>query len=164
MSRSLEPGRLTRAAIHSEAGEVEVRLSAAGNWQLAVRAAGEREWRLACSGDLGTGAWFPATEREPQKTRYGKLVIDLEQRQAFVGETQLKLAVLQFDLLAKLASAPSHVFTKQELMKAVWGYEDLPLTRTLDTHASRVRVAIRKAGAVGYVVNLHGRGYKLWSR
>lgn len=64
MSRTLEPGRLTRAAIHCEAGEVEVRLSAAGNWQLAVRGTGEREWRLACSGDLAAGSTLPVPEPE----------------------------------------------------------------------------------------------------
>ena len=163
MSRKLEPGRLTRAAIHCDAGEVEVRLSAAGNWQLVLREAGDREWRLACSGDLAAGTVFPSPDPEDERSRYGKLSIDVENRRAFVGATKLKLSRIEFDLLATLASAPSRVFTKEELMKTVWGY-DLPSTRTLDSHASRVRVALRRAGAVGYVVNRHGRGYKLWSR
>lgn len=50
--RRLDPGRLTRAAIHCDADEVELRLSAAGNWQLTIRRDEDREWQLACSGDL----------------------------------------------------------------------------------------------------------------
>lgn len=49
-------------------------------------------------------------------------------------------------------------------MQSVWGCDYLPSTRTVDTHASRVRVYLRKAGAVGYIVNFPNRGYKLWSR
>jgi DNA-binding response OmpR family regulator len=135
---ALEPGRLTRAAIHSEAGEAELRMSAAGNWQLAVRPAGASEWRLACSGDLRAGA-----------------------RRAFIGEAPLRLSVKEFALLAVLATDPTRVFTKQELLKSVWGYQPGDPTRTLDSHASRLRVMLRRAGAAGLVVNRRSVGYQL---
>ena len=73
---ALEPGRLTRAAIHTEAGEAELRMSAAGNWQLAIRASEEREWRLACSGDLQAGASSLVAPSEHKRYRFGKLLVD----------------------------------------------------------------------------------------
>jgi DNA-binding response OmpR family regulator len=52
------------------------------------------------------------------------------------------------------------VFHKQELLKAVWGYRSPGTTRTLDSHASRLR---RKLGAAGerWVINEWGVGYRL---
>jgi DNA-binding response OmpR family regulator len=160
---SIETGRMTRAAIHSDAGEIEVRMSAAGNWQVAVRSAEQREWHLACSGDLQAGALSITPERKLRPTRFGKLLVDVESRRAFVGGEEVRLPGLEFDLLAKLASAPSRVFTKQELFKSIWGYEGLR-TRTLDSHASRVRCGLRDAGAPGFVICIRGVGYKLWSK
>jgi DNA-binding response OmpR family regulator len=161
---SIEPGRMTRAAIHCDAGDVEVRLTAAGNWQLAVRGAEEREWRMACSGDLHAGSASLGLERDNPPTRYGQLLLDTEDRRVFVAGQALQTTPLEFGLLATLASDPSRVFTKQELMQAVWGYNAMRSSRTLDTHASHVRVLLRKAGAPGFVVCVRGVGYRLWSK
>lgn len=159
----VDPGRFTRAAIHCEAGEAELRLSAAGSWQLNLRAAGEREWRLACSGGFDGAAIAPGATPHREPVRLGKLLIDTEARRAFVGEAEVGFRAREFELLAMLASEPNRVFTKQELMRRVWGCEALPSSRTLDSHASRLRVALRRAGAEGLVVNCHGVGYKLWN-
>ena len=123
-----------------------------------------REWRLACSGDLAAGAARLAPEPEPELTRLGRLILDVPGRRAFAGHTELRLATLEFDLLAMLATEPGRVFSKQELMKSVWGYERVLSTRTLDSHASRLRVRTAKGGCPGYVINLMGYGYKLWSK
>lgn len=152
------PGRLTRTTIHCEAGEAELRLSAAGNWSLMVRGEGEREWRLACSGDLVAGA--PVAAPCEERRHFGKLVVDLESRRAFAGEREVRMTRLEFGLLAALSAAPARVFSKQELLRSVWGCEGLR-TRTVESHASRVRVKLREAGASGYVVGIKGFGYKL---
>jgi DNA-binding response OmpR family regulator len=157
----LDPGRLTRAAIHSEAGDVEVRLTAAGNWQLAVRPTAEREWRLACSGDLSAGAEVPGAASDPEPLRIGPLLLDTRSRRVFVGDREVRIRALEYGLLATLASDPERVFTKQELMRGVWGYDATRSTRTLESHASRLRVLLRRAGAVGLVHCCHGVGYKL---
>jgi DNA-binding response OmpR family regulator len=159
---ALEPGRLSRAAIHCGAGEAELRMSAAGNWQLAIRAAEEREWRLACSGDLDGGAvsQFAASANEP--LRIGRLLVDPERRQVFACEREVRASRLEFDLLATLASDPTRVFSKQELMRTVWRCEAVHSCRTLDSHASRLRVKLRRAGAPGFVLNCQAMGYKLW--
>jgi DNA-binding response OmpR family regulator len=157
----LDPGRFTRATIHSEAGEAELRLSAAGNWQLHIRASEEREWRLACSGDLEAGAIAPPPPpREP--LRLGKLLLDTEARRVLIDEKEVRLAAREFELLATLASQPNRVFTKEELLRDLWDFQGVGRTRTLDSHASRLRNKLRRAGADGFVRTCHGVGYRLW--
>lgn len=159
----LDPGRFTRAAIHSEAGEVEVRLSPTGNWQLNLRAEGEQSWRMACSGDLTGGALapHPLTPDEPQ--RFGVLVIDRATRRVFVSGTEVGLTDKRYELLLALASQPDRIFTKAELMRKIWGWEMLPSSHTLECHAGRLRRQLRSAGADGFIVNRHGVGYRLWN-
>lgn len=158
--RQLDPGRLTRAAIHCDAGEVELRLSTAGNWQLAIRRSEEREWQLACSGDLDVGTFSEAARAERDPLHLGKLLIDSEARRVFVEGREVRLSNLEYRLLAMLATQPYRVFTKEELMQSVWGYDGI-VTRTLDSHASRIRVKLRRVGADGYVLNCQRIGYKL---
>jgi DNA-binding response OmpR family regulator len=156
-----DPGRLTRAAIHSQAGDVKLRLSLAGNWVLAIRREGEREWHVACSGDLSGGAAAPAASAERDALRCGVLVIDTEAHKVLVGGEEVRLSRLEYSLLATLATQPCRVFGKRELMQTVWGYDGIA-TRTLDSHASKLRVKLRRAGAVGFILNTKQVGYRLW--
>jgi DNA-binding response OmpR family regulator len=52
------------------------------------------------------------------------------------------------------------VFRKQELLNAVWGYHPTATTRTLDSHASRLRCKLRTTGE-RWIVNVWGVGYRL---
>ena len=61
----------------------------------------------------------------------------------------------------KLASEPTRVFTKDELLKDVWGYRAIGRTRTLDSHASRLRRKLAQATEMPYVINAWGVGYRL---
>ncbi len=63
----------------------------------------------------------------------------------------------EFALLLALAAEPSRVFTKEELLRDVWGFRAMGTTRTLDSHACRLR---RKLGGA-FVVNVWGVGYRL---
>jgi DNA-binding response OmpR family regulator len=74
----------------------------------------------------------------------------------------LALPAKEYELLAKLATEPSRVFTKEQLLREVWGYRAMGRTRTLDSHASRLRRKLRQAGAgPSLVVNVWGVGYRL---
>ena len=64
-------------------------------------------------------------------------------------------------LLVKLASAPDRVFTREHLLRDVWGYRNWAPTRTVESHASRVRCKLAAAGLDGWVVNVWGVGYRL---
>jgi DNA-binding response OmpR family regulator len=67
----------------------------------------------------------------------------------------------EYALLLALASQPDRVFAKPELMQAVWGYDGDDKTRTLDSHASRLRRKLGAAGAGEMVINTWGIGYRL---
>jgi hypothetical protein len=85
-------GRFTRAAIHSEAGELELRLNQRGNWQLYLRADGDRDWRLACSGDLQAGAVAPPPRPSLSRMQFDRLVVDPGGRRALIDDVPLKLS------------------------------------------------------------------------
>jgi DNA-binding response OmpR family regulator len=155
-----ETERFTRAAIHCEAGELELALTPAGNWQLKLRAGDDHDWRLACSGDLSGGRIAPPPQVQP--LRLGRLLLDRPGRRVSVDGVEVKLAIQEFDLLAALAVQPDKVFTKAELMRQIWGFEHLRTSRTLESHVSKLRKRLARAGAPGLVVNCHGVGYKLW--
>jgi DNA-binding response OmpR family regulator len=161
--KATAPGRFTRVAIQTPAGEVEARLSEKGNWELRVRRDEEASWRLACSGDLDCGMVTTQPVAEEILTR-GALTVDPESRRATVGESTVALARKEFALLLVLAVQPDRVFTKEELLATIWGHTGVARTRTLDSHASRLRRKLRKAGAEGMVVNAWGVGYRLWDR
>ena len=55
----------------------------------------------------------------------------------------------------------TRVFTKEQLLREVWGFRSLGRTRTLDSHASRLRRKLAAAGAGSVVVNVWGVGYRL---
>ena len=73
----------------------------------------------------------------------------------------MSFAAKEFELLAKLATDPTRVFTKEELLREVWGFVALGRTRTLDSHASRLRRKLALAGAEDCVLNVWGVGYRL---
>jgi DNA-binding response OmpR family regulator len=91
----------------------------------------------------------------------GELAIDRSTRCVTVGGQILTLSAKQFDLLVKLASEPTRVFSKDELLKDVWGYRSIGRTRTLDSHASRLRRKLADASGTPYVLNAWGVGYRL---
>jgi DNA-binding response OmpR family regulator len=91
----------------------------------------------------------------------GALAIDRATRRVTVHGLAVALAAKEYELLVKLASQPTRVFTKDELLREVWGFRSLGLTRTLDSHASRLRRKLALAGAEECVLNVWGVGYRL---
>jgi DNA-binding response OmpR family regulator len=92
--------------------------------------------------------------------RVGDLVIDPATRSVRVGGRPVELANKEFALLRALASDPTRVFTKEELLRDVWDFRSLGRTRTLDSHASRLRRKLDPEHA-RFVVNCWGVGYRL---
>jgi DNA-binding response OmpR family regulator len=90
----------------------------------------------------------------------GELVIDTTTRGVFVRGQLAHLASKEYELLLKLASDPKRVFSKDELLRDVWGFKSRGRTRTLDSHASRLRRKLA-GGTRAYVVNTWGVGYSL---
>jgi DNA-binding response OmpR family regulator len=99
-------------------------------------------------------------ERREGPSRVGELVVDPARRQVWVGKRQVKLSTKEFSLLRVLVSDPHRVFSKRELLGEVWGFRTPAKTRTLDSHASRLRRKLDPRGS-RYVVNCWGVGYRL---
>ena len=91
----------------------------------------------------------------------GEITIDRPTRCVHVGGQRLGLPAKEFELLAKLAEHPTRVWTKDELLREVWGFRAMGRTRTLDSHASRVRRRIAELTDTPYVLNQWGVGYRL---
>lgn len=92
--------------------------------------------------------------------RSGEIVVDPARRKVWVGDREVVLSNKEFGLLRVLISDPSRVFTKRELLETVWGYRSPARTRTLDSHASRLRRKLDPEHG-RYVVNCWGYGYRL---
>jgi DNA-binding response OmpR family regulator len=90
----------------------------------------------------------------------GELLIDRAARRVTVGDMPVVLAAKEYELLVKLAEKPARVYTKEELLREVWGFRSLGRTRTLDSHASRLRRKLAAAGG-DFVRNVWGVGYSL---
>jgi DNA-binding response OmpR family regulator len=102
------------------------------------------------------------TQRRPGmgRLRVGTLEVDPPSREVRVRGEQVELSQKEFALLRTLAAEPTRVWTKEELLRNVWGFRSMGATRTLDSHACRLR---GKLGSHGdrYVVNVWGVGYRL---
>jgi DNA-binding response OmpR family regulator len=70
----------------------------------------------------------------------------------------------EYALLLYLAREPARVIAKAELLRHVWGYPADDATRTVDSHASRLRRKLAEAGAAGWVSSTWGVGYCLAPR
>ena len=94
------------------------------------------------------------------RLRAGDLLVDPASRTAVLRGEAIGLSQKEFALLRTLAAEPTRVFTKDELLRTIWGFRHMGTTRTLDSHACRLRA---KLGAQGdrFVVNVWGVGYRL---
>jgi DNA-binding response OmpR family regulator len=99
--------------------------------------------------------------RTREVLRVGALRVDLTSRQVWIGEAEIQLPAREFDLLRVLASEPDRVFTRAELLETIWGLGDWARTRTLDSHAARLRQRLNDAGGGSWVRNQWGVGYRL---
>jgi DNA-binding response OmpR family regulator len=95
------------------------------------------------------------------RLRVGELEIDRPSRTVRVAGHGVSLSAKEYELLVALAAEPERVFRKEELLRDVWGFRSLGRTRTLDSHASRLRRKLNPVGEETYVLNVWGVGYRL---
>jgi len=102
------------------------------------------------------------TERDRRQLRFGVFVVDLGSVQAVHRETALPLTPTEFKLLKTLASEPGRVFTRDDLLTGVWGYEPGSDTRLVDVHVGRLRKKLQDGGVTEVSIETsRGFGYKL---
>ncbi|MBV8480042.1 MAG: response regulator transcription factor [Actinobacteria bacterium] len=96
-----------------------------------------------------------------ERIELGELEIDRAARRVIVLGRDLRLATKEYALLLRLAVDPDRVLSREQLLRDVWGYRTMVPTRTVESHASRVRCKLADAGLPGWMVNVWGVGYKL---
>jgi DNA-binding response OmpR family regulator len=94
---------------------------------------------------------------EGRTLEHGTLVLDAGSRECHVGETEIRLAPKEFDLLWELLDHRGLVLTRDQLLERVWGYTFAGDTRTVDVHVRQLR---KKLGDASPIVTVWGIGYK----
>jgi DNA-binding response OmpR family regulator len=101
------------------------------------------------------------TGEVPPVVRHGPLTIHTATRTVVYGSTLLELRRREYALFVYLALDPTRIVPKAELLRHVWRYPSRDTSRTVDSHASRLRCKLASAGAVGWVSSTWGVGYCL---
>jgi DNA-binding response OmpR family regulator len=98
----------------------------------------------------------------PAVIKTGDLEVDIARHKALLSGTLLELSPKEFDLLAFLARNKGLVFSREQLLEKVWGYDFSGDTRTVDVHIRWLRQKIEAApGNPRYLMTVRGTGYKL---
>lgn len=94
------------------------------------------------------------------KMKIKDMIIDPERYIAIVGNKTIDLTIKEFELLKMLSSAPNQVFTREQILRGVWGYDFYGDARTVDVTVRRLREKIEKNSAEPqYVLTKRGIGY-----
>lgn len=88
------------------------------------------------------------------------LVIDDAAFLAFIDGKELELTLKEFELLSYLAKNSGRVLTRDQLLDAIWGYDYLGDSRTVDSHIARLRTKLGDFGGT-HLKTIYGMGYKL---
>jgi two-component system phosphate regulon response regulator PhoB len=89
----------------------------------------------------------------------GGITLDLEAHRAIIGQTMLQLTQKEFDLLSLFIRKPEKVFTRNQLLNLIWGYEADLISRTVDAHVAMLRKKLGDKGS--YIKTVPKIGY-LW--
>ena len=101
------------------------------------------------------------TEPEPRAERLeiGPVVVDLERRNVTINGRAEHLTTKEFDLLAYLAANPGRIFTRDQLLSRIWGYDYAGDGRTVDVHISWLRGKLRRVDGRNWFRTVRGVGY-----
>ena len=88
----------------------------------------------------------------------GAVTVDPQRRRVDVDGSPVELTATEFDLLAHLMHHPGRVYSREQLLSAVWGYEAAAGTRTVDVHVSQLRT---KLGDASPIRTVRGVGYSV---
>ncbi len=101
------------------------------------------------------------SEPRTQKKIYtlGPLTLDTSTHVVTVDGEQVKLTVKEYELLAILLQEPGKTFSREDLMKAIWGISNIGETRTVDVHIATLRTKIGPAGR--FIETVRGIGYRV---
>ncbi|MFD1020237.1 response regulator transcription factor [Thalassobacillus hwangdonensis] len=94
-------------------------------------------------------------------TKIGDMTIDRKSYEVQIGEHNLLLPLKEFELLALLAAHPNHVFSRNDLIEKIWGFDFEGDDRTVNVHIKRIRERLSNLTETIEIVTIRGVGYKL---
>ena len=101
---------------------------------------------------------LPSNTIEAGRLTFGNLVIDLEIKEAYVGGENISLTKTEFEILSLLASNPSRIFSREDMIDRLWKDTPYITERTVDVHITRLR---KKLGAMSDIISSRsGYGYR----
>ena len=100
-----------------------------------------------------------ASDDKGKCVSYPGITINLTNYSVVVDNIQVEMPPKELELLYFLASSPNQVFTRQQLLDQIWGYEYIGDTRTVDVHIKRIREKIKNHDTWG-LATVWGIGYK----
>lgn len=98
-----------------------------------------------------------ATSVREEKIVVGKIVINSLEKEVLYDGKRVAFTKMEYELLKILAENPRQTFSRENLLDKVWGYENFPTTRTVDTHV----LQIRQKTADDVIETIRGLGYRL---
>jgi len=103
--------------------------------------------------------WRTGRVSHTELVEYGDLALNLETYQAALGDRPLDLTYMEYELLKFFATHPGKVFTREQLLSRVWGYEYYGGARTVDVHVRRLRAKLGEEHA-GLIQTVRSVGYR----
>ena len=103
----------------------------------------------------------PIKETDDQESSYEELYIHISHRQIKLANTSIDLTAREFDLLVYLANHAEQVFSRNQLLDAVWGYSHEGYEHTVNTHINRLRNKLKRSdNKADFIQTVWGVGYK----
>lgn len=107
-----------------------------------------------------TGSQAPQIQEEPKELTYEELRIDIESRRCYIQNQEINLTAKEFDVLELLMTHSNKVYSREELLDTVWGYDYPGDVRTVDVHIRRLREKIEATPSdPKYIHTKWGVGY-----
>jgi two-component system, OmpR family, alkaline phosphatase synthesis response regulator PhoP len=102
-----------------------------------------------------------AAEPGGEAYRFGDVRVDFRRAEVTRGGRRLDLSAREFKLLRHFIEHRGATLSRDELLSHVWGYDEMPLTRTVDVHVAGLRQKIEANPRMPeYILTVHGLGYK----
>ena len=96
-------------------------------------------------------------QQKDERIVMGKLIINTNDKEVLYDGKRITLTKMEYELLKLLAENPRQTFSRENLLDKVWGYDNFPTTRTVDTHV----LQIRQKTADDVIETMRGLGYRL---
>ena len=102
----------------------------------------------------------PTTEKKSRRLTFDGLVIDMDSFELLVGGKKVDTPPKEMELLYYLASSPNRVYTRNQLLDEVWGFDYFGDSRTVDVHVKRLREKLEGTSEKWGLKTVWGVGYK----